>query len=129
MMEHHSESQSESSMMSIATKVFGGLVAAVIIGGVLYLVYLKSGLDSSYNRQTAYDNCKASILANVAAPNKVHFVNTPENSETVPTRSGGYTMTMVMQMEDQGQMRTVSYNCDVAENKSWLAQTAHDFFH
>lgn len=127
MMEHHSQSQPELSMMSIATKVFGGLVAAVIIGGIVYLVYLKSGLDPAYNRQTAYDNCKASILANVAGPSKVHFVNTPENSQTFPNRNG-YTMVMELQIADQGQMRSVSYNCDVVENKSWLTETFHEYF-
>jgi hypothetical protein len=126
MMEHHS-SQPESSMMSIATKIFGGLVALVIIGGVLYLVYLKSGLDPAYERQTAYDNCKATILASVASPNKVVFVNTPENTQTIPNRDG-YTMQMVMQVDDHGQKTTASYNCDVAQNKSWLAQIMHDLF-
>ncbi len=128
MMEHHTQPQSNFSMMSIATKVFGGLVAAVIIGGILYLVYQKSGLDTAYNRQSAYDNCKASILANVAAPNKVHFVNTPENSVTYPNRDG-YTMVMNMQIEDQGRMRSVSYNCDVLEQKTWVSETFHDLFH
>jgi hypothetical protein len=128
MMEHHSQSQSEYSMMSIATKVFGGLVAVVILGGILYLVYQKSGLDTAYDRQTAYDNCKASILANVAGQSKVHFVNTPENSQTFPNRNG-YTMVMEMQIEDQGQARSVSYNCDVVENKTWVSQLVHEFFH
>lgn len=128
MMEHHTQPQSDYSMMSIATKAFGGLVAAVIIGGILYLVYQKSGLDEAYNRQTAYDNCKASILANVAGPNKVHFVNTPENSQTFPNRNG-YTMVMELTVDDNGQARSVSYNCDVVESKSWLAETFHEFFH
>lgn len=128
MMEHHTQAQPEVSMMSIATKAFGGLVAAVIVGGILFLVYQKSGLDSAYNRQTAYDNCKASILASVAGPSKVRFVNTPENSQTFPNRNG-YTMVMEIQIQDHGQMQTASYNCDVVENKTWLSQTFHDFFH
>lgn len=127
MMEHHTQSQSDLSVMSVATKIFGGLVAAVIIGGVLYLVYQKSGLDTAYNRQTAYDNCKASILASVAGPSKVQFVNTPENSQTYPTRNG-YTMVMEMRIKDHGQTQSANYNCDVAESQTWLAHTVHEFF-
>jgi len=126
MMEHQS-SQPESSITSIATKIFGGLVALVIIGGILFLLYQKSGLDPAYERQTAYDNCKATILASVASPNNVEFVNTPENTATVPIRDG-YTMEMVIRVNDNGKKATFTYNCDVAQNKSWPAQIMHYFF-
>jgi len=127
MMEHQSHSSSESSMTSIATKAFGALLALVIIGGVLFLVYQKSGLDPAYNREQAFENCKATILANVATPNQVTFVNTAETTQTIPNRDG-YTMVMVMDVNDHGQKNRVSYNCAVTNQKTWLTETIHGLF-
>lgn len=123
-MEHESHLP-ESSMMSMSIKIFGGAVALVLLGGLLYVAYIKSGLDPSATVADAYDECKDSVLSTMARTDKVQFINTPATS-TLVKDGNGYMMVMKLSVTDRAGQRTVSYNCAVSGG--FMKQIEHFFW-
>lgn len=110
-MEHESHLPEES---NLAITIFGWLIALVLIGGLLYIVYQKSGL-APFDVETAYDNCKTGILQGGNGKG-ITFLSTPENVK-VYDHADGHTLVMKLRLNEGGMVRDVDFSCNIPKQK------------